>query len=141
VKPQLRDNLIYLAVAIGVAGLVWADFFYSDSHGTKMWVPSRFALRAVTSSALLAHFVVSEMRRKKASLLQILVSLPLNDAPLSRSSHRLSLRVACAARRIVCFARNSQSIARLELRGHSIVGAGFNVAIDCESRALSEWDE
>jgi len=75
VKPQIRDNLIYLAVGICVVALVAADFFYSDSHGTKMWMPSRFAFRAVTSSGLLTYFVVREMRRKKATIMQILASV------------------------------------------------------------------
>ena len=50
-----------------VVALVAADFSYSDSHGTKMWMPSRFAFRAVTSSGLVTYFVVREMRRKKAN--------------------------------------------------------------------------
>jgi hypothetical protein len=75
VKPQIRDNLIYLAVGISVAALVAADSFYSDSHGTKMWTPSRFSFRAATSSGLLTYFVVREMRRKKATVMQILASV------------------------------------------------------------------
>jgi len=74
-KPQTRDNLIYLAVGMCVAALVAADFFYSDSHGTKMWLPSRFAFRVVTTSGLLAYFVAREMRRRKAHLLQTLTSV------------------------------------------------------------------
>ena len=35
VKPQTRDNLIYLAVGISVAALVVADVLYSEKHGTK----------------------------------------------------------------------------------------------------------
>jgi hypothetical protein len=46
-KSGTRDNLIYLGVGLGVAALVVADFFYADSHGQEMWMPSRFALRAV----------------------------------------------------------------------------------------------
>ena len=69
-KPKTRDNLIYLSVGLTIAALVWADFFYADSRGRKMWMPSRFALRAVTTPSLLAYFVVKEMRRQKASLFQ-----------------------------------------------------------------------
>lgn len=71
-KPQTRDNLIYLAVGISIAGLVWADFFYAESHGAKVWMPSRFAFRAVTSTALLMYFVVREARKTRASLVQAL---------------------------------------------------------------------
>jgi hypothetical protein len=62
-------------MGVGVTALVVADFFYSDSHGTEMWLPTRFAFRAVTSSGLLAFFVVREMRRKKATAPQILASV------------------------------------------------------------------
>ena len=34
-KPETRDNVIYLAVGISIAALVTADFFYADSHGMK----------------------------------------------------------------------------------------------------------
>lgn len=69
-KPKTRDNLIYLAVGIGIAGLVTANFFYADSHNQKPWMPSRFAFRAVTTPSLLAYFIVKEMRRQNAKLLQ-----------------------------------------------------------------------
>jgi len=64
-----------LALGISVAALVVADSFYSEKHGTKMWMPSKFAFRAVTSSGLLTYFVVKEMRRRKAMLEQILASV------------------------------------------------------------------
>jgi len=35
-----------------------------------MWLPSRFAFRAVTTSGLLAYLVIKEMRRQKATSLQ-----------------------------------------------------------------------
>src|SRR5260370_35125491 len=71
-KPQTRENLIYLAVGISIAGLVWANFFYAEIHGTKVWMPCRFAFRAVTSTALLMYFVVREARKTRASLVQVL---------------------------------------------------------------------
>ncbi len=73
--PRTRDNLIYLAVGLGVAALAVADSFYANSRRTKGWMLSRFALRAVTTPSLLAYFVVREMRREKATLLQTLASV------------------------------------------------------------------
>ena len=32
-KPKSRDNLIYLAVGLSIAGFVVARFFYAESHG------------------------------------------------------------------------------------------------------------
>jgi hydrogenase-4 membrane subunit HyfE len=69
-KPKTRDNLIYLGVGLSIASLVCIDLFYADSHGQKMWWPSKFAFRTVTTPSLLAYFVVKEMRREKATLLQ-----------------------------------------------------------------------
>src|SRR5580658_19427 len=69
-KPKTRDNLIYLGVGLSIAALVWIDFFYADSRGQKMWWPSKFAFRTVTTPSLLAYFVAREMRREKATLLQ-----------------------------------------------------------------------
>jgi hypothetical protein len=76
-KPKTRDNLIYLAVGLSIAALVTADAFYADSRGRKMWWPSRFAFRTVTTPSLLADFVVKEMRREKARLLQTFAALLL----------------------------------------------------------------
>lgn len=70
-KPRTRDNLIYLAVGISIAAFVWIDFFYADSHGKEMWMPSRFAFRTVTTPALLAYFVIKEMLRRKARFLGV----------------------------------------------------------------------
>jgi uncharacterized membrane protein len=70
-KPTTRDNLIYLAVGLGIAALVVADFFYADSHGRKMWMPSRYAFRLIYSTALLGYFVVRETRKEKATVVQV----------------------------------------------------------------------
>jgi hypothetical protein len=64
------DNFIYLAVGLGIAGLVAADFFYADSHGQEMWLPSKFAVRSVYTTLLLVFFVVKVIRRLKATMLQ-----------------------------------------------------------------------
>jgi hypothetical protein len=74
-KHQTRDNLIYLAVGLGLAALFAFDVFYSDSHGRKMWIPSKFAFRATTTLGLLAYFVIREMLRRKATLAQTLASV------------------------------------------------------------------
>jgi hypothetical protein len=68
--PPARDNIIYLAVGLGIAALVVADFFYADSHGRKMWMPSRFAFSLVTTTPLLAYFVITETRKAKATFFQ-----------------------------------------------------------------------
>ena len=72
VKPRTRDNLIYLAVGLGIAALVLADFSYGEGHGRKMWLPSRYAFRLVTTTALLVYFVARETRKVKASIVQVL---------------------------------------------------------------------
>jgi|SRR5579863_6509143 len=71
-KERTRDNLIYLAVGVGIAALVAVDAFYADSHGRKMWMPSEFAFRIVYSTALLAYFVVQQTHKVKATVVQVL---------------------------------------------------------------------
>jgi CHASE2 domain-containing sensor protein len=71
-KPTTRDNLIYLTVGLGIAALVVADLFYADSHGRTMWMPSRYAFRVVTTTALLAYFVARETRKVKATVFQVI---------------------------------------------------------------------
>ncbi|HEY8671196.1 MAG TPA: hypothetical protein VIL63_10190 [Terriglobales bacterium] len=71
-KQETRDNLIYLGVGLGIAVLVVADFFYADSHGQKMWWPSRFDFRAAYTTLLLAYFVVRKTLDMKATLVQTL---------------------------------------------------------------------
>jgi hypothetical protein len=71
-KPRTRDNLIYLAAGLGIAALVVADFFYADSRGQKMWMPSKYAFRLVSTTVLLVYFVVRETRRVKATAVQVL---------------------------------------------------------------------
>ena len=74
-KQQTRDNLVYLSVGLALTALVAFDAFYSDSHNRKMWMPSKFAFRAITTPSLLAYFVIREMLRRKATLAQTLVSV------------------------------------------------------------------
>jgi hypothetical protein len=71
-KQNTRDNLIYVAVGLSIAALLVADFFYSLSHHTEMWRPSKFAFRGVFTTFLLAYFVARESRKLKATLLQVL---------------------------------------------------------------------
>jgi hypothetical protein len=72
-KRSTRDNLIYLALGLGIAGLVAFDAFYSDFHNRKMWMPSRFAFNAVSFMLLLAYMVVRETQKVKATILQTVV--------------------------------------------------------------------
>lgn len=70
-KTKTRDNLIYLAVGLGIAALLAADSFYSDSRGMAMWMPSKFAFRLVCSTALLGYFVVRETRLQRATTVEV----------------------------------------------------------------------
>jgi hypothetical protein len=74
-KPKARDNLIYLGVGLSIAAVVCMDFFYADSRGQKMWWPSKFAFRTVTTPSLLAYFIAKEMRREKATLPQTFAAI------------------------------------------------------------------
>lgn len=76
-KPTTRDNLIYLTVGLTIAGLLAADVFYADSHGTKAWMPSRFAFRAATTPSLLAYLIVRQMRQERAKLPRIAAAVLL----------------------------------------------------------------
>lgn len=69
-KQTKRDDLIYLAVGLGIAALVATDAFYADSQGRKMWLPSRFTFRSVYTTALLVFFVVRETFSVKATATQ-----------------------------------------------------------------------
>lgn len=71
-KQTTRDNIIYLAVGFGIVALIVADFVRADSHGQKMWWPSRFTSRAVYTTTLLVYFVARESRKLKSTLIQVL---------------------------------------------------------------------
>ena len=70
-KLKTRDNLIYLGVGLGIAGLVAADVFYAQSHDREMWMPSHFAFRLSYSTPLIGYFVARETRKVKASVAQV----------------------------------------------------------------------
>jgi hypothetical protein len=72
-KPGTRDNLIYLAVGLTVAGLVVFDVFYADSHGREMWSPSSFETRLVGYMLILGYFIATEARKAGATLPQIVM--------------------------------------------------------------------
>jgi hypothetical protein len=74
-KPSTRDNIIYLTVGLGVAALVVADFFYADSRGLKMWMPSRFAFRSVYTTALIWYVVLKGIRQTKQTFVRVLACL------------------------------------------------------------------
>jgi hypothetical protein len=58
-KQKTRDNLIYLAVGLGVVALIVADFVYADSHGQRMWWPSTFASRATYTTGGWPRLLIS----------------------------------------------------------------------------------
>ena len=53
-KQQTRDNLIYLAFGLRIAALLFSDALYPVKNDREMWMPSRFAMRAVGSTGVLA---------------------------------------------------------------------------------------
>jgi hypothetical protein len=67
-KAKTRDDLIYLVVALSIAGVLVGLFFYEDYHGRILVFPSRFAFRIVTSLLLAGYFVAREARRANSSL-------------------------------------------------------------------------
>jgi hypothetical protein len=69
-KRSTRDNLIYLAVGLGIAGLVAFDAFHSDFHDRKMWTPSRFAFNVFAFMGVLAYMIVRETQKVKATVVQ-----------------------------------------------------------------------
>jgi hypothetical protein len=70
-RPSTRDNLIYLAVGLSIAGILTTDVFYHLNRGTEMWMPSRFAFRTVYTTLLLGYFVGKYIRKPKTPLLQL----------------------------------------------------------------------
>ncbi|MGH9568100.1 MAG: hypothetical protein ACRD4F_00575, partial [Candidatus Angelobacter sp.] len=76
-KQTTRDNVIYLTIGLIIAGLVTADFFYADSHGKQMWLPSSFAFRAVGYMGILGYFVVRETRKVRATVCQAIACVAL----------------------------------------------------------------
>jgi hypothetical protein len=70
-KPKTRDNLIYLVIALSIAGVLVGSFFYADSHGQVLVFPSRFAFRVVTSLLLVGYFIAREARKMKATFAEI----------------------------------------------------------------------
>lgn len=74
-KQKTRDNLIYLAVGLGIVGIILADLFFADKQGRRMWWPSTFAIRASYTTVLLAYFVAREARKARATLAQVLACI------------------------------------------------------------------
>jgi len=70
-KQSTRDNLIYLGVGLGIVAVIVADLSYSEGHGLKMWLPSKFTLRAVYTTGLLGYFIARQTRRLGARAAQV----------------------------------------------------------------------
>jgi hypothetical protein len=92
-KPKTRDNIIYLTVGLSIAALLVADVFYTDSHGRKMWFPSRFAFRSVYTTVLLWYFVLKGIRQTKLTFVQMLAWL--------LSATLMHLTIVFASRQII----------------------------------------
>ena len=78
-KPNVRDNLIYLGVGVGIVSLIVADLIYSNIRGHAMWWPSRAAARGVYTAILLSYFVFREAKRLRSTLTQALTCVLLAD--------------------------------------------------------------
>lgn len=76
-KQTTRDNLIYLAVGFGIVALVVADFWYADSHGKQMWMPSEFAFTTVMTTWLIPYFVYKYLRKMKTAAPKIIACVLL----------------------------------------------------------------
>jgi hypothetical protein len=72
-KPRTRDNLIYLAVALTIAGALVGLIWYEDYHGRIAAFPSRFSVRVATSLLLGAYFIAREARQANSSLTVIAI--------------------------------------------------------------------
>jgi hypothetical protein len=57
-----------VSVGLGLAALLAFDAFYSDSHGSKMCIPSRFAFNAVAFMGVLVYMVVRKTRELRATI-------------------------------------------------------------------------
>jgi hypothetical protein len=71
-KPRTRDNIIYLAVGLGVAALLVADVFYADSRGREAWFPSKFAFRSAYTTVLIWFVVLKGIRALRQTFVQVL---------------------------------------------------------------------
>jgi hypothetical protein len=92
-KPRTRDNIIYLTVGLSIAALLVADVFYTDSHGGKMWFPSRFAFRSVYTTALIWYFVLKGIGQAKLTFVRVLAWL--------LSATLMHLAIVFASRQII----------------------------------------
>jgi hypothetical protein len=82
-KPRTRDNLIYLAVGVSIAGLAVGLDFYAESHGKALFRLPTFTFRAVTSTLLMGYFVAREARRRVNATLNEVVMCVLVGGLLS----------------------------------------------------------
>jgi len=71
-ESKTRDNIIYLLVGLGIAGLLAGDAFYAQAHDREMWMPSTLALRLAFSTPLIGYFVARETWKVKATFVQVI---------------------------------------------------------------------
>jgi hypothetical protein len=82
-KANTRDNLIYLAVGVTIAGLVVGLDFYAESHGKPSLRLSKFTVRAVGSLLLVGYFALREARRRVNATLAEMVMCALAGGVLN----------------------------------------------------------
>jgi lysylphosphatidylglycerol synthetase-like protein (DUF2156 family) len=70
-KPETRDNLIYLSVGCTIAALVAYEAFYSERHGLRMWQPTNFEFNFIANLFVLEYLVVTQTRKLRATRKQI----------------------------------------------------------------------
>ena len=92
-RPKTRDNLIYLAVGLGIAALLVLEIFYADSRGYKVWLPSKFTIRVVYTTALIWFVVIRLIRPAKRALGKVLLGILFATL--------LHLTIVFASRRVI----------------------------------------
>lgn len=72
-KRLTRDNLIYLAIGIGIASfLVWQDFYAENHHGRGIIHISKFEFRTISSLFIVGYYLALQLRKLKATITEIL---------------------------------------------------------------------
>ena len=72
-KPKTRDNIIYLAVGLGIAAFLAQQVFYAADHGQAIAHLSGFAVRIVGSTLVVGYFVGREVRKVGATIAGVIL--------------------------------------------------------------------
>src|SRR5271157_526910 len=67
-KPSTRDNFIYVAVGLSIAGFVAEQVLFSDTHGRVLANLSALVFRAGGATIVAGYFVARVVRNSGAPL-------------------------------------------------------------------------